>query len=387
MELFARPRTPRYSRAERAADQADVDRLTWAWRQAAEGAGLCRTAHTVTGPTVVTPQLVHVVLGPPTVLTIALLAGQVAADVRRLAVRLAAALGVVGVRVHPRGPGHVLVELLDRDPLAELVPLHLHDRPGPVLLGRAETGQPITVDSWADAEHAIVQGVTGSGKSAFAYALLAQLVRDPAVRVAGIDPTGLLLRPFAATPDAEWQVRGLANLAAVETLLVRLVAEMDTRIAAMPADRDRVELGPDRPVLLVVLEEYPGLLRALDAADTKTGKRVRGLVSRLLAEGRKAGVRVLLLAQRAEASVVGAFERAMCGLRLSFRTDTRASVELLHPGTDPDTADAHADALPGVALVSRPGAGLTRLRAPWLGPYSAFCAAVHAGRGDSRGEQ
>lgn len=382
MALFPTLRT-RVSRSEHRTDQAEVDRLVWAWRAACEGTGLHRVTQTVTGPTVTTPALVHVVLGPPTILTVALLAGQVAADVRAVAVRVAAALGVAGVHVHPRGPGHVLVELLDRDPLADVVPLDLTARsPGAVLLGRTETGEPITLDSWVDAGHAVVQGVTGAGKSGFAYAVLAQLVRDSAVRVAGVDPTGLLLRPFAGTADARWQVTSLRDPGAVEVLLTRLVDELDARVAALPVHLDRVELGPDRPCVLVVLEEFPGLLRALDAADVKLGKRVRALVARLLAEGRKAGVRVLLLAQRAEAATIGAFERAMCDLRVSFRTDNRSAVELLHPGTDSDTADAHTTALPGVALISRPGHPLSRFRAPWLGSYAAYSAAVRAGRGD-----
>ncbi|WP_075334794.1 hypothetical protein [Pseudonocardia sp. Ae717_Ps2] len=49
----------------------------------------------------------------------------------------------------------------------------------------------------------------------------------------------------------------------------------------------------------------------------------------------------MLIVQRAEAAIVGAFERAMCSLRISFRTDNRASVELLHPGAPAELADQH----------------------------------------------
>lgn len=379
MALFARTRS---TRAEQATDQAEVDRLAWTWRLVCEGAGLARTTPTVTGPTVTVPTLVHVVLGPPTVLTVALLAGQLATDVRACARRLAAGLGAAAVRVEPRGRSHVLVTLLDVDPLADVLALDDPGPPGTVWIGRAEDDRDLILDSWADAPHTVVQGVTRSGKSAFAYALLAQVARDPAVRVAGVDPTGLLLRPFAGTADAGWQTIGLRDLPAIETLLTRLVTDMDDRITGLPADRDTADLSPALPCVLVVLEEWPGVLRALDAADPKIGKRVRPLVARLLAEGAKVGYRVVMLAQRAEAAVIGAFERAMCSLRISFRTDNRTSVELLHPGADPDTADAHATALPGVALVTTPGEPLTRVRAPFLGGYSAFCAAIRAVRAD-----
>ncbi|OLM28244.1 hypothetical protein Ae717Ps2_6731c [Pseudonocardia sp. Ae717_Ps2] len=79
-------------------------------------------------------------------------------------------------------------------------------------------------------------------------------------------------------------------------------------------------------------------LRVADSASTTKdpiGKRIRALIGRLLAEGAKAGYRLVLIVQRAEAAIVGAFERAMCSLRISFRTDNRASVELLHPAPRP----------------------------------------------------
>ncbi|OLM28449.1 hypothetical protein Ae717Ps2_6345 [Pseudonocardia sp. Ae717_Ps2] len=86
----------------------------------------------------------------------------------------------------------------------------------------------------------------------------------------------------------------------------------------------------------------------------------------------------MLIVQRAEAAIVGAFERAMCSLRISFRTDNRASVELLHPGAPAELADQHTVACPGVALLSAPGEELTRFRAPYLGGYPEYVAAVRA---------
>ena len=102
------------------------------------------------------------------------------------------------------------------------------------------------------------------------------------------------------------------------------------------------------------------------------------LIGRLLAEGAKAGYRLVLIVQRAEATIVGAFEREMCSLRVSFCTDNRASVELLHPGAPAEIADQHTVVRSGVALMSAPGDELTRFRAPYLGGYPAYVAAVRA---------
>lgn len=365
----------RRTRRERYDDHRDAEALAWAWRQACEGAGLCRTVDTPTGATTTTPKVTAVRLGRRPELLVALLPGQLPADVRAVANRLAPHLGAVALRVEARGPIHVRVTLLDADPLDGAVPL----APGAGLhLGRDENGAELRLDP-VDLPHTIAQGVTRSGKSVWTYGLLAQLAHRPDAVVAGCDPTGLLWRPFVGSRHAPWQSSGLADPGAHEKVLAAVVAEMDARIADLPLDRDTIAVGPGRPLLVCVLEEYPGLLRVLDAAKVRgddPAARVRALVSRLLAEGAKAGVRVVILAQRAEAGTVGALERAQCSLRISFRCDNRAAVELLHPGAPPALADAHTSAPPGIALVSRPGHDLARVRAPYLGGYSQYAAAV-----------
>lgn len=353
-----------------------AERLRWSWRACCEGAGLSHTVDTASGATVSTPRITALTLGDPTTLVVRLLPGQVIGDVRALAGRLAPHLGAVGLRVEPRGLEHVRIELLTVDPLADVLPL---DATGPgVLLGRDESGEELRVDP-VDLPHMIVQGTTRSGKSVFTYGLLAQLVRRSDVLITGVDPTGLLFRPFAGSHHADWQTSGLGDLDAVEKLLTRVVAEMDSRIRTLPMDRDTAALSDDQPAVFVVLEEWAGCLKVLDAVatrDDKPGTRVRALVSRLLAEGAKVGVKVLILVQRAEATVVGALERSQCSLRISFRVDSMTSVELLHAGADRAVADAHTIAAPGIALVTRPGAPLARLRAPFLGSYAAYAAAV-----------
>ena len=115
----------RTRRADYRADEAEAIALTEAWRAACEGTGLARPVQTVTGVTFSVPRLTFIRLGPPTVLTVELMPGMVADDVRAVATRLAPALGAVMARVTARGLRHVVVELLDRDPLADLVPFRL----------------------------------------------------------------------------------------------------------------------------------------------------------------------------------------------------------------------------------------------------------------------
>ncbi len=96
-------------------------------------------------------------------------------------------------------------------------------------------------------------------------------------------------------------------------------------------DRDAVQTGPDFPVLLVILEEYAVLLRVADVTEKKLGQKVRALVARLLSEGRKAGLRVLIIVQRADAAVVDGLVRAHCAIWLSFPVDSGEAVRMLHP--------------------------------------------------------
>lgn len=352
-----------------------VDALVWAWRLACEGAGIGREVATVTGGTLTTPRIVDVTLGPPTVLLVALLPGQVLADLLTAAPRLAPHLGAVSLRLSPAGLRHVRVQLLDRDPLAGPPPAL--PRSGPLLLARDEDAQDVTADP-AELPHLVVQGQTGSGKSTWLYALLGQLAHRPDVLIAGVDPSGLLLRPFAGTRHAGWQVCGLADPARILAVLDALVAEMDRRIAEMPARADAVTTSGTLPLLVVVLEEYPGLLRALDAVDKDAGKRVRAAVARLLAESRKAGFRLVLVAQRAEASIIGGAERANAAGRLSFSVDNADSVRLLHPDAPPLLVAEHITAAPGVALLTWPGRPLRRVRGPWIGGYAAYVDRVSA---------
>lgn len=364
-----------------AAVEVERFELAKAWAEACEGAGLARVISTVTGPTVIPPRIHRVERdGDVLVLTVRLEPGQTVDDVRAAAPRIAPHLGAYGLRVEALARGAwCRVTLLPDDPLAgPPPPPALTTGAGPVtLLGRGEDGAPVLLD-WRTLAHLVVQGATRSGKSTGLYGVLGQLATAEHVQVTGCDPTGLLLAPWTARTATVAPSTGTANPAAHVAALEALTAAMDDRIAAIPPGRDTVDLGPHHPLMIVVLEEYPGLLRVLDA-DRALGKRARAAVARLLAEGAKAGVRVVLVAQRAEANIIGGFERDQASHALTFRVGGRESVRLLHPDAPPDVIAAHATAAPGIALLSAPGVPLRRFRAP-LTTYPAYCGRVAPAR-------
>lgn len=349
-----------------AADQAEVDTIVETWHRCCESIGLTNDVDTVSGVTHVVPRIEYVRLGPPTVLTVRLTPGMLPEDITAQGRRIARSMGAVAIRVEARGFTHALVELLAVDPLAATVSLPAGPVTGPLLLGIDERGQDVTAERLP---HMIAAGQTGSGKSAFAYSILSQLAErttagDP-VTVTGIDPSAVTLRPF---PGA---VLGLSDPGRIEQKLSGLVAEMDRRLRAIPHDRDTLPVSERHPWTVIVLEEWPAVLRALDVLDKKRAAAVRSYVARLLAEARKVNLTVFMLAQRPEASIIGGAERAQLGMRVSFRLDGFESVKLLHPEIDQATATAHTTALPGVALLSTTGRPVQRIRAPYV-PYAEY---------------
>lgn len=289
--------------------------------------------------------------------------------------RITTAMGCLGLRVERFAPGQLLVELLNADPLREVVPLPgepLWSVNEPLYLGQDETGYRHQITP-AGLVHLIVQGATGSGKSVFTYGLLAQLCRIPEVLIAMSDPTGLLCRPFAGTVHEAWHESAPDDPDAHIALLRRLVDTMDQRIRTLPPRRDQVEISESCPLVVVVLEEYPGLIRAAAQVDAQNNKKaggkveqIKGLVGRLAAESRKAGMRLVILAQRAEASILDSYTRGQMTVKLSFRVADPASIEMLHP-TGREQAEEHASSPAGVALLSGPGVKLKRIKTPWIG--------------------
>jgi S-DNA-T family DNA segregation ATPase FtsK/SpoIIIE len=356
------------------AEAAYVDDTVGTWERACSLVGLTRKVDTVSGGTEVTPRVEFVGISER-FLSVRLLPGQVPADYTAVGDRLAYAMGAAAIRVEPRAKTHVIIRLLDTDPLdVNVTAPRAGAADAPVLVAQDENGAAVHLDI-PSVGHMAVQGTTGGGKSVFLYSVLGQLAERQSAGyplvVNGIDPSGILLRPFPGS------VLGLTNPVAVEAYLTDACRDMDKRIASIPADRDSLPIDQDNPLRFVVMEELPGLWRWLDALDPKAAKRCRALLCRLLAEGRKAGYRVILVAQRAESAVIGATERAQCSVRVSFRVDTVDSLRMLHPDADVPTAEAHSRAPSGVALVSIPGRSLTRARAPYV-DYATYARGVQS---------
>lgn len=247
---------------------------------------------------------------------------------------------------------------------------------GSVTIGRNSlTGQDISVDPRTSL-HCAVQGATRSGKSSLAYTWLGGLAPDVdagRVILCGVDPSGLLLGPWAAYRGASLRVIGTGQPTAYVDVLGQIVAEMDRRISRLHrAGLDQWPLSAS--TVLVVIEELPAVGPLLDADDAaegrkpadKLGKQWTALLGRLLAEGAKAGVRLLLIAQRfAVGEGLRGTDRGNIGTRITLRVSDRASVAFLHEGIDATTATSVAGFRAGQALIERPGEPLTTMLADY----------------------
>lgn len=252
--------------------------------------------------------------------------------------------------------GSVRMALRVRDSLAGIRESRVAGDPK-LRLGRTELGEDAVVDL-REASHIGIQGMTRSGKSACCYTLLSQALSLSFVQVFGIDPNRVLLNQVG---------RFLPNNVALGDdidkagqLLDDIYQLMQSRLDSLDAQRiDKMStFTAEIPVILLVLEEYDGLLINAADHDQVTGAKgpdralpkIKARVRALVAQGAKAGIRVVLITQRMDADTVSGATRGQLGTRLSFRVDNGDALRMLHPEVTPETIDRVVHFSPGRCL-------------------------------------
>ncbi|WES65941.1 FtsK/SpoIIIE domain-containing protein [Microbacter sp. GSS18] len=256
-------------------------------------------------------------------------AGAIAA---RLGARAGAVLGA-GAASHP-----VAFHALERTPASGTLS---------ATIGVGDAG-PATVDLVEDGPHAIVAGVTGSGKSEL---LITWILALGAAH--GTDEVSFLLADFKGGTAFD-ALRGLPHVTGVITdldpagarrAIESMRAEIRRREAALAAAgaRDVSDPRVTLPRLVIVVDEFAALLTAQP--------ELHAVFTDIAARGRALGMHLILGTQRA-AGVVRDALLTNCPLRVSLRvtdrTDSRAVVGCDDAAEIPGGAEGR-----GVALVRR----------------------------------
>lgn len=234
----------------------------------------------------------------------------------------------------------------------------------PIPLGVDQLHRPVVVDMVGSAGHWIIQGQIRSGKSFTTYNVLATLAGNPCVRVVGVDPSALILAPWAETEPLVSLGQTVDQAERIIEILEWVNDEGNARTAGLFARRiDKLtEFTPDEPLLLLVLEEFAGMLEFLKRVDALEGRkpaeryeaRAASLVAAIIAQHAKAGIRLVLLTQRAEAAIVGGTARSNMAVRMTLRHDNADAIRMLHENVTPDELDQVSRFAPGIAFFESP---------------------------------
>lgn len=230
-----------------------------------------------------------------------------------------------------------------------------------IRLGVNNKGENIFLDFFL-AQHTLLTGQTRSGKSICLYSILAQLKDEPNIKVCGIDPTSILFNAIGEhLGGSDLRVGGLKDCEKACEVVKNIVAEMDRRIDLLLSQSldkfDREHFNENMPLLVVCFEEFPGIQAILQAFDKASGAkpaertetRFKADLQRLALEGAKVGIRLLIVAQRADTAILTGILRSQLTQRISFRQD-KDGLRMLHETITPEQIEAMPSYQPGMAL-------------------------------------
>lgn len=246
-----------------------------------------------------------------------------------------------------------------------------------IRVGRDAKGSDVFLEPFAS-YHTLISGMTRSGKSSLVYGYLSNLsnlsnLKPLKIKLCGVDPTGVLFSAIGSSGlgGDSLRVSTLQDVDAIKEKTHLLVEEMDRRINLLLSLRrdkfDYEDFTEKFPLLLVLYEEFPGLVNSLKISDAllKPADRVlpRFLadLQRLCFEGLKVGIRIYLICQRGSVETIGSNLRSQLDQKISFR-QRGDSFGMLHRLT-PEQIKQGERFLPGQAFLDTPGQDLKKFRA------------------------
>ena len=281
----------------------------------------------------------------------ALARGQTIEDVAAHLPAIESALGTYrgAVRVYPTADdlaNRFELRVLSSDPHADAITwpgASVTSITEPIDLGPFEDAVPARVLFLR--RHALVGGVSGSGKSGGLNVLMGNLTACTDVVIWAID----LKRGIELGPWSSCIARLAVTPAEARALLADAVAVLEARAAYLAAMGQRTwEPSPELPALVIIVDEYAELAENVPAAAADADSIAR--------RGRAVAVTLIAATQRPTQKAMGQGAlRSQMDVRICFRVRERRDVDLilgqgmLTAGWHPHTLNA-----PGKFLVSAP---------------------------------
>ncbi len=199
------------------------------------------------------------------------------------------------------------------------------ERASPVefAVGVGLDGQPLWCDlSDPNTCHALIAGVSGSGKSEFLKAVVASLAyqnRNGGVRISLIDPKAVTFVEMADNGLLSEPI--ISDIESAIECLNQTVADMENRYAlfakaGVGSLKEWLAKGhADMEYRVIVFDEFADLV--LSGGEVK--KDFETLVARLCSKGRAAGIHLLLATQRPDRNIVTGVIKANLPLKVCLR--------------------------------------------------------------------
>lgn len=223
-------------------------------------------------------------------------------------------------------------------PMPEKVPYVRSDDPDSykALIGVTRRGEERYYDFNGPYPHLLIAGISGGGKSVILRSILTTLVTGPRPELYLCDlKGGVELGMF----------RNLKNIAGFATTLeeMRVISyaienEMKRRYAVMAAN-DSQEWSGNKAIL--VMDELADLKSRAGDPDAKLKSEIKGILTRLSAKGRAAGVIIVLATQRPSADIVDGLIKTNIAASVCFRTRDGVQSRIILDNTS-------AEALPDI---------------------------------------
>lgn len=213
-------------------------------------------------------------------------------------------------------------------------------------LGISTTGDVTTVDI-RTAPHLLIAGQTGGGKSVLLSNVILSIAQNASpeeVRFTFIDPKRVELSRFAALPHCE---RICYTPRDASLALCNAVEEMERRyrilntLGIQDVYSLKAEFRKQYPAIIIVVDEFANLMQqSKEASDFVEGK-----INRLTAEGRAAGIHVVLATQRPTTDVIRGSIKANIPCRIALKTVTHHDSKVILDETGAERLLGKGDAV------------------------------------------